>query len=363
MKRERKIQRHPSGRYYVRIMRDGVSKCFPLGKTKKDARIRLAEINKDVAAGRIVFVEQDTTALSNPEGDMDMRVEELAVLHLEWVKANRAIRTFELRQSYVLRFLDFVGPIMVAEITRMTLERYHAHEKQKGKGPNSGNHALREAKTLLLWGVEMEIIDLSFKRFPTVRHTPPETKRIAETDLKLLLQKVPSDFRDMLMFALVTGLRPGELRELKVGQIVQGQDGQVHLCIQRHKTSRTIGEPRPRTVPLCRLAQEIVNRQIASHPKLDHVFLNGDGNPYERSAFRNRLIRWCRKVGVRATTPYALRHTFASMQSDQGTETTSLSALMGHSQTRTLERYVSNTHESHRRAVDGVGHRLGKLLG
>jgi hypothetical protein len=36
---------------------------------------------------------------------------------------------------------------------------------------------------------------------------------------------------------------------------------------------------------------------------------------------------------------------------------------MGHSQTRTLERYVSNTYESHLKAVEMVGDRLKKVLG
>ena len=41
---------------------------------------------------------------------------------------------------------------------------------------------------------------------------------------------------------------------------------------------------------------------------------------------------------------------FASMESDAGTETTGLARLMGHSTTRTLERYVVNTFEAHQEA-------------
>ena len=49
------------------------------------------------------------------------------------------------------------------------------------------------------------------------------------------------------------------------------------------------------------------------------------------------------------------------MQSDAGTETTRLARLMGHSTTRTLERYVSNTFEAHRKAVTALQDRLNDV--
>jgi integrase len=57
-----------------------------------------------------------------------------------------------------------------------------------------------------------------------------------------------------------------------------------------------------------------------------------------------------------------LRHTFASGQSDAGTETTSLSRLMGHTTNRTVERYVSNTFASHRQAVCTLQDHVRKVI-
>ena len=50
------------------------------------------------------------------------------------------------------------------------------------------------------------------------------------------------------------------------------------------------------------------------------------------------------------------------MESDAGTETTGLARLMGPSTTRTLERYVSNTFESHRKAVTALQDRLNFVV-
>ena len=52
---------------------------------------------------------------------------------------------------------------------------------------------------------------------------------------------------------------------------------------------------------------------------------------------------------------------FASMESDAGTETTGLARLMGHSTTRTLERYVVNTFEAHQEAVEALQNRVRKV--
>jgi len=363
MKRQRKLEKHPNGQYRVRISRSGVSKSFFLGTNEKTARKKLKDIERDIASGRISFSEQDTTASNTIDGKKDLRLEELAVRHLRWVKTNRSEQTFKLRQRYVQEFVDFIGPCMVSDLTRIQLEDFYNQAKVNGKTPNSGNHQLRNVKTMLLWGEEMELIDLPFKRFPKARHIPPKTKRVNENDLVILLNKVPKDFKDMILFGLLTGLRPNELRELTQEQVRISQDVAPYILIEGHKTAKTAGEAKPRTVPLSPTALEIVERQIQNHPNSENVFLNENGDPYTRYTYRNRMIRWCRRAKVNEITPYALRHTFASIESDAGVETTALARLMGHSQTRTLERYVTNSFEAQRKAVEKVESRLMKVAG
>jgi integrase len=117
-------------------------------------------------------------------------------------------------------------------------------------------------------------------------------------------------------------------------------------------------------VPLCPDAQSIYLRQTAKHPDSDLVFLNAVGTPYTRYAFKTRLTRLCRRAKTSCVhTPYALRHTFASMESEAGIETTGLARLMGHTTTRTLERYVVNTLEHHRKAVTALQERLNGVVG
>lgn len=209
----------------------------------------------------------------------------------------------------------------------------------------------------------MELIELPFRKFPKIRHMPPETKRVSEKDLSKLLSVLVPDFKDMVVFGLLTGLRPNELRKLTPDEIRTDDRGYQFIHIEGHKTSKTAGETKPRSVPLCSEARAIVRRQVEHHPDSDFIFQNNKGKPYTRQVYRNRLIRNSRKAGIGDVTPYALRHTFASMESDAGVETTSLASLMGHSEIRTLKRYVTNNYESHLNAVQKVEERLLKAVG
>jgi integrase len=110
-------------------------------------------------------------------------------------------------------------------------------------------------------------------------------------------------------------------------------------------------------------AKEIIDRQ-AGRSNGGVVFLNRSGGPYNRITYGQRFRRLSIKAGTsKIYTPYSLRHTFASMQSDGGVETTALASLMGHSTTRTLIRYVNNTFEHHLNAVQQLEDRVNKIRG
>jgi integrase len=365
----RKLQQDKrNGNYYIWIQQAGVSKYFQFGTNKRTAEQELAALEIRIAKGEVAFAEQSTlTVLTN--GKKDMRVEVLAVKHLEWIQNNRAAGTFNNRQYFIKLFMEFLGrPAMVSEITRVKLEEFYAWARQHhGRGENGGNELFAHIKAMLRWGEEMELVDLNFKRFPPMNHTPPETKRISEDVLRLLFEKKPEseepdDFRDLLRFGLLTGLRPQELRTLSKDNIRENSTGATFLLIERHKTSRTANEPKPRTVPLSPPAKEVLQRQLASHPKSDYVFLNAEGTPYTRYSLKTRLKRLCQRLGIKVFSPYALRHTFASMQSDGNIETTSLSRLMGHSSTRTVQRYISNTFTHYQDAVNTLAEHVEGII-
>jgi integrase len=351
-----------SGRYYGRVQVCGNRKRFWLGRSRRGAEQEWQRINREIAAGRIVVSEVETSRTRTEEGCTDIRIEELVHEHLKWVKTNRSEATLLMRQHYVGAFLKFVGPCMVSDITRLTLESFHANMKKASSGTKKGpGQHLRHVKTMLLWAEEVELCPCPVKKFPRLTHPPPETRRIPEEDLGCFLDKAPADLRDLVLFGILTGLRPQEMRALRFEHVQREGDGLARIVMDRHKTSASSREPVPRSVPLCERADRIVEHEWRRHPDSGYVFLNAAGGHYSASVLRNRVLRWCRRIGIEEFTPYALRHTFASMEAEAGVNQASLAQMMGHSSTRTTARYISSTESYHRTAIDALAERVANI--
>ena len=374
MAKRHKIQKDErNGNYFVRIQVAGTRKYFNLGPHLKEARRELARIEKRITRGELDLAD----SRSNPAGHRacsgapasttgnDPLLSELVAAHLKWVSDNRAPSTARLFEMYEQYFLDFVGDRPVSSITRLMLENFFAWGRDNhSKSQNGGIVFVRHVKTMFLWAEEMDICPCPVKKFPKVTETPPETKRFSDEELRKLLTTVPpefTDFRDMIVFGLHTGLRPQELRELTRDQLHDDGNGNYAVFIQNHKTARSSHEPKPRSVPLTPEAKAIALRHLAAHPKCDHVFLNGHGGPYTKNVFRQRLRRWCKRAGIKPRPPYALRHTFGSMEAEANVNQTVIAQMMGHTQLRTTSRYIANNAEHHRVAIGAVGSRVATL--
>ena len=383
MAKHHRIQKDErNGNYFVRIQVDGERKYFNLGPRLKAARRSLARLEKRIRTGNLAFTTAGhdsarpggtaTSGAESPrtaqEGEpANIHLRELVDLHLKWVEDNRATSTLWLYDTYEHAFLDFVGDIPVSAVSRLMLEDFFAWaRKNRGRGPNAGYVFIRHVKTMFLWAEEMDICPCPVRKFPKVAETPPDTKRFTDEELRKLLSTVPSeftDFRDMIVFGLHTGLRPQELHQLRPSQLIEDGTGNYNVFIQHHKTAKSAHEPKPRSVPLTAEAKEIALRHLAAHPKAEFIFLNGKGKPYTRGVFRQRLRRWCKRAGIPPRPPYALRHTFGSIEAEANVNQTVIAQMMGHTQLRTTSRYIANNAEHHRVAIGAVGNRISGIQG
>jgi integrase len=351
-------------RYYVRLQVEGTRKRFWLGQSKRDAPAKLKELLKKISAGQVAFSETETTVMKTSDGGNDMRLGELAHKYLEWVSENRSESTYETRLVSIQAFIGFIGPCMVSQITRARLMEFYVWaRKTHGYGANRGNHLCRDMRTMFRWAEENEICDCPVRRFPPISESPPKTKVFNDEEITLLLNHITDDeFRDMLVFGLLTGLRPQELRCLRWSEVKQDANHKYYVFIEQHKTAKMTTVPMVRSVPLSDDAVTIIHQQEQRHPKSELVFLNNDGTPYTSHAFRRRLTRACTRAKIPNRPPYALRHKFASMHAEDGTNIVTLGQLMGHTNTRTTARYITATAAHHRLLVEKTASHVSSLL-
>ena len=158
---------------------------------------------------------------------------------------------------------------------------------------------------------------------------------------------------DLALHGRLVHLADAGLRELRHDQIDWDAKPRPMLVIEHHKTLQTSRVPIPRSVPLSDVALDILRRQRARHPHSIIVFLNGKGQPYERTVYRNRLLRLCRKAGIEEKSPYSLRH-YAGTQWAQLTGLSTVAHLLGHSSVNVTMRYLKRNEPAHFKAVDDL---------
>jgi len=361
---------------------EGVRKYFPLGTSRKKAEVeltRLERLHDDLlqgepgkqAGGELGFQtaaqEAPPEQLTVSQAGDEITLKELTDVHLDWMESNRALSTYELRERYLLAFLRYAGDRPVSEVDKLTLAGFHGWaRKHHSKSQNGGNVFLRNVKSMFLWAEDMRICRCPVRKFPYTPTTPPLTKRFSDEELTALLECIKPmspDFHDMVVFGLLTGLRPQELRELERGHYMDDEEGKEYLEFQHHKTSKATRDPIKRTVPLVPEAVEILDRQIGKHPRRRNVFLNEARKPYTASVFRQRLKRWCKRAAIQPRPPYALRHTFGSLEAEADVNQAVLAQIMGHTQLSTTARYVNHNAEHHRKAIGAITGRITKMAG
>lgn len=352
--RAQAIEKHPNGRRYLRYQENDKMRRIFLGTTEREAQRKLRQVRASHEAGRLLNNGKATSLTLLPTGQQDLNLKELIVRHLEFVRNNRSEGTFILRQRNLLYLLKFLGARPVSSITADDLQRYADWiRKQHSRRKEGGWHAIREARTLLHFGNNSELISFPMSRFPKGSAKRAVVKRFTTDEMGKLLAVAKGEFGDMVRLGAMLGLRPKELRELRHDQIDWDANPRPMVVIEHHKTLQSSRVPIPRSVPLPDAAIGIMRHQRARHPHSKVVFLNEDGKPFERTVFRNRLIRLCRKAGIEEKSPYSLRH-YAGTQLAQRTGLGTVAHILGHSNISTTMMYLKNNEQAHLKAMDDM---------
>lgn len=109
-------------------------------------------------------------------------------------------------------------------------------------------------------------------------------------------------------FAVLTGLRPGELRALRP-EDVYGMQLTIHGAVNSYN-EHTRGKNRNalRSFTLSALAKQTLEQQMALFPNATYIF-----DIPSITTYRHRWTRYCQSNGIPPTFLYGLRHTFVSV--------------------------------------------------
>ena len=147
------------------------------------------------------------------------------------------------------------------------------------------------------------------------------------------------DLKNASLFSCLTGLRISDILALNWSNIVKATDG--GWCI-RIKTEKTDTEA---TLPLSQEAYE-----LCGTPGTGLVFKN-----LKRHYTQKPLQDWLKDAGItKHITFHCFRHTFATLQVNEGTDIYTVSHLLTHANVGTTQIYADIVDKSKRDAVERI---------
>jgi len=203
------------------------------------------------------------------------------------------------------------------------------------------------------------VLDVDYRQYRT-RCKPSKSDKAPYTDderkkvLAYLADKTDV-YSLCIELAFYLCLRIGELQviekadvgstELTIGRSMRRQQimnddlsfGPIQYTVEeRIKGNQTAGF---RTIPLTPHAQAIVEKTLALYPEGEYLFMRW-GKPLLANTFNKHLRRVCKALDIPYRPSHQIRFSTATKLHEAGVPLNQLSALLGHSETRTTFQYI-----------------------
>ena len=273
-----------------------------------------------------------------PDARPPLTVNDLLLAYLQWAKAHYVPRRRKDDQNRFIRYAaavvrELFGPTPAAEFGPKRLRAVQQAMADRGWSRGTVNAQVERVRRMFKWAVAEELLPGTvYHALRTVegirRGTPgvrdPEAVQpVAAERVEAVLPFLQPGMRAMVRVQLLTGMRPGEVCQLRAGDIDTGDAGGVWLFrpaehkTQRHGHVRVVvigpqaqeilrpfleaGETyvfSPRAAERCRQAERRANRQsqrtpseAARRPKADPK--RGKRARYDETSYRNAVYRAC----------------------------------------------------------------------
>ena len=223
--------------------------------------------------------------------------------------------------------------------------------RAKGLSPKTINNRLTILSTCLKAAYDWLELTGRPPKITWLKYPPPKIDHLSLDECGLLLSKANGVLQDMLLVALRTGMRRGEIIGLQWSSInwqTQTITVRHSLCEYTHELSTTKSN-RERHIPM---DADVYTALFKRKRETGHVFVDEHKQRFTGKVLSNRLKELYREVGLRKIGWHTLRHTFASQLAMNGVPLNSVQALLGHSSITTTMRYAHLAPSALRGAID-----------
>ncbi|WP_439697463.1 site-specific integrase [Mucilaginibacter sp. AW1-7] len=253
-----------------------------------------------------------------------------------------SVRYFEMFRLEEVRFID-IDLSLCEDFKAFLLDSPQLRESRRGIGHNSALSYYNKFRNALKMAWREKLIpDDLHELSPGLKEKEAPVEFLTMSDIKQLLKTPVKDelSKRATLFGILTGLRFCDVQQLTWAE-VRGETGESYLQFMQRKTAKHQHMP--------------VSDQAVG-------LLGERGKPHERPfqglyycRIRYFLQEWPSLAGVHKHITFCcLRHTYATLQLNNGTDIYTVSKMLGHRHVKTTQRYTRLLDEKKRETTQRI---------
>lgn len=231
----------------------------------------------------------------------------------EYAKANKCHSSY-IRDGYTSkRLLGYFGDIVLTKITPKSVSQYKQKRREDGMAAATINREL----SLLGHAINISIKEWEWLRDNPVSRVSKEKvnnkvgRWLSFEEEEALLKESPQWLREIISFAILTGLRRGEILSLRWDRVDLFKKV-IYIFEQKNKGHDTL--------PLESALDILKERAKVRSIKTNLVFYSAVGTKISGNNVRRAFMMACERAGIKGVTFHTLRHTFATRLVEAGVD-------------------------------------------
>jgi len=313
--------------YYVK----GRRKRKKIGPSKKLALQVLKDVQIKMAKGEYLGIYEEKKIPFNKYSEQ----------YLAFSKANKASSTYRRHdQNNIAHLVSFFKDRYIYEITPQMIEKYKVGRLEK-VAPATVNRELASLKHMFTKAIEWGYVkENPAKRVKLLKEPPGRLRYLRAEEVEALLRACSGHIRPIVVTALNTGMRKGELLCLRWRDI-DLKNRKITVVNTKNNESRVIPINHTLHKELSSLFEKL---------KGEYAFSDRNGRPF--GDVKRGFSSAVKKAGIKDFRFHDLRHTFGSHLVMQGVDVRTVQQVMGHKDIKMTMRYSHLSPEYVQEAIE-----------
>lgn len=262
------------------------------------------------------------------------------------------------------------GRLPAGEFGGRELAQCRAWSLERGTSPRTVNEYASRIRSAFRWAAAPEregcpaevVVKLAAVR-PLIDEDEIPVEPAPEADVLAAAEAAPPVVRAMLLLQLYSGMRPGEVVQMRAAAVDRGSigfpmDPRCWLYRPRLYKSRRSAAVRAqggRRVWLGPRAQAVLAPWLDGRGPDDPVFPSRLGKPFSTKNYRKAVLAACDRAGVPAFSPQRVRHTALTAAEEAFGSIDYAQAMGGHTRPDVTRRYARGQDRLAREAAARLG--------